>query len=96
MTSPNVLPVEPVAADRQRPPFRSYSAVEIELKRARRLTAVQRDAPRHVTTFRRAYAGKSRRAAIKAFCVECMGYDAAEVKLCTSPACTLFPYRGTN
>lgn len=40
-----------------------------------------------------AMAGKSRRAAMHAFCLECMGWAREEVRLCTSYACPLFPYR---
>lgn len=41
----------------------------------------------------RAMGGKSKAAAIHAFCLECMGWQREEVRLCTSPACPLFPYR---
>ena len=30
---------------------------------------------------------------IRAFCIECMGFQAAEVRRCTSPACYLYPWR---
>jgi len=34
---------------------------------------------------------------IRAFCLSCMGGNAAEVRRCTSPGCKLFPYRfGSN
>ena len=34
---------------------------------------------------------------IRAFCLTCMGGNAAEVRRCTSPGCALFPYRlGSN
>ena len=74
-------------------PLRGLGAVEMERKRAKRLEAVRRDAPRYLDTFRRAYAGKSLRAAVNAFCVECQGYDPAAVKDCTAPACPLFTHR---
>lgn len=74
-------------------PFRGHDAVEIARKREARLGAVKRDAPRYLATFKRAYAGKSLRAAVNAFCCECNGYDAAAVKECTAPACPLWPYR---
>ena len=74
-------------------PFRSPDAGEIELKRVKRLEDVQRDAPRYLNTFRRAYTGKSLRAAVNAFCIECNGFDPAAVRDCTAPACPLFPYR---
>ena len=31
--------------------------------------------------------------AIRYFCKECMGYQAAEVPRCTAPLCPLYPYR---
>jgi len=74
-------------------PFRGHGADEIELKRAKRLEDVRRDAPRYLNTFRRAYTGKSLRAAVNAFCVECNGFDAAAIRECTAPACPLFLYR---
>ena len=83
----------PDARCRQEASVRGPSAVEIEAKRAARLKDVQSDAPRYLNTFRRAYAGKSLRAAVNAFCIECVGFDAAEVTACTAPACPLFPYR---
>jgi len=37
--------------------------------------------------------GRSRKAGIRAFCLECVGWEREEVRLCTSPACPLFPFR---
>ncbi len=48
---------------------------------------------RQRSIFRRAWAGRSRKAAIRAACLECMGYQSAEVNRCTAPACPLYPYR---
>jgi hypothetical protein len=31
--------------------------------------------------------------AIRFFCVECMGFNDKEVKVCTSPLCPLYPFR---
>ena len=31
--------------------------------------------------------------AIRAFCIDCCGGSANEVKLCTSPKCALYPFR---
>jgi len=45
------------------------------------------------STFIRAWSGRSRKAAIRAFCLECMGYSAGEVALCTASACPLYAYR---
>ena len=33
------------------------------------------------------------RAAIRNHCLECVGYESAEVARCTAPACWLYPYR---
>jgi len=43
--------------------------------------------------FCRAYLGRSMRAAVKAHCLMCVGYDRKEVSLCSSPECPLYPYR---
>jgi len=74
-------------------PFRGYSVDEIEAKRRKRLADVQRDAPRHLNKFLRAYKGKSLRAAVNAFCIECNGFDFAAVRDCTAPCCPLYEYR---
>ena len=44
-------------------------------------------------TYRRAMTGESLRAAANSFCLECVAWQREEVKLCTSPACPLYPYR---
>jgi len=41
----------------------------------------------------RAMGGKSRPASNKAFCLECVSWEREEVRLCTAPACPLWPYR---
>lgn len=52
------------------------------------------DAPTSAkATLERAYAGKSRNAAIRAFCMRCVGYVRSEVRDCTSWGCPLHPYR---
>lgn len=45
--------------------------------------------------YERAMRGRSRRAAIEAFCAMCMGWDRQAVPGCTAPACPLYPYRLT-
>ncbi len=50
--------------------------------------------PRQRPVFLRAWRGNSRKAALRAFCLECMGYESAEVNRCTARACPLYPYRG--
>ena len=44
-------------------------------------------------TYLRAVGGRSPKAAIKAFCLECVGWQREEVARCTSPACPLYGYR---
>ena len=52
------------------------------------------DMPRiYRATYRKAMSGKSLRAAVNSFCLECVGWQREEVRLCTSPACPLYPYR---
>lgn len=46
--------------------------------------------------YRRAWGDKSRKSAIRAMCVECMGYARADVERCTSLACPLYGYRMTR
>ena len=41
----------------------------------------------------KAIIGKSRKAAMHAFCLECCGWVIKEVFLCTSPQCSHYPYR---
>lgn len=41
----------------------------------------------------KAMGGKSMAAAVKSFCIECVGYDRSEVTRCTAEGCPLFPYR---
>jgi len=42
---------------------------------------------------RMAWGRKSRKKAIRGFCLECVGYMPSEVRLCTSPDCLLYEYR---
>jgi len=44
----------------------------------------------------RAMKGRSLKSAVKAFCVECVGWAREEVKLCTDLGCPLYPYRPTS
>jgi hypothetical protein len=47
---------------------------------------------------KRAFTGRSRKAAMRAKCLECMGYDDASkgVEECTSRNCPMWPYRGAG
>ena len=73
-------------------------------RRGARSTPPSGGGPRHETRladvpakyrslYRRAWDGKSRKAAIRAFCLECVCWSKTEVRLCTAPACPLFEYR---
>jgi hypothetical protein len=59
---------------------------KIEKIRARRLAACPRSS-------KRLLASSSPRAAIKAFCTECVGYDRLAATGCTAYACPLWRYR---
>ena len=47
----------------------------------------------HRTNYDKAVRGRSMKAATKAFCLECVQWQKEEVRLCTSLACPLYPYR---
>jgi hypothetical protein len=47
----------------------------------------------HRANYDKALRGKSMKAAIKAFCLECVCWQKEEVRLCTSFACPLYSYR---
>jgi len=46
--------------------------------------------------YERAMSGKSRKAAMRVFCLECCGWEIKEVFLCTDVGCSLHPYRPTS
>ncbi len=52
--------------------------------------------PKYRAMYKRAMSGKSRKAAMRIFCLECFGYSEMEVSLCTDPNCPLYPYRGNK
>lgn len=47
----------------------------------------------HRANYDKALRGKSMKAGIKAFCLECVCWQKEEVRLCTSLACPLYSYR---
>ena len=47
----------------------------------------------HLANYKKAMRGRSMKAAIKAFCLECVCWQKEVVRLCTSFACPLYPYR---
>ena len=69
--------------------------IETTPERAERLKAIAQHAPRSLGVFRDTYRGKSRKAGVKAFCIECQGFEdpAETVRTCTAYACPLWEYR---
>jgi hypothetical protein len=49
--------------------------------------------PIYRRNYLRAVSRRSMAAAIKAFCLECVQWERAEVTHCTAPACPLYAYR---
>ena len=47
----------------------------------------------HRANYEKAMKGRSLRAAVNSFCAECTMWQREEVRLCTSLACPLWPYR---
>jgi len=45
------------------------------------------------SAYRKAMRGRSLRAAVNSFCLECVGYQREEVKICPDKGCPLYPYR---
>jgi len=57
----------------------------------------KRQVPRNAQAiYHRAMTGKSRKAAMHAFCLECCAWQIKEVFGCTDPGCPLYPYRPTS
>ena len=52
--------------------------------------------PKYRGNYERAMASKSRKAAIRAQCLECCGWNSKEVRNCTSTDCTLYKFRITG
>ncbi|OHB52622.1 MAG: hypothetical protein A2Y12_03640 [Planctomycetes bacterium GWF2_42_9] len=46
--------------------------------------------------YKTAMTGKSRKAAMRAFCLECVGWQYNEVQQCTDLGCPLYPYRNQS
>jgi hypothetical protein len=67
---------------------------QMTFKQAQMLKAVSEDAPSKLRLFGRVYSGKcSMREAVKAHCLECMGFDIAAIRECTSSQCGLWGKR---
>lgn len=48
---------------------------------------------RYRALYRRSQTGRSRKASIRCFCLECMGWSEAEVPSCTDSVCPLYLFR---
>lgn len=63
-------------------------------ERQQKIAERRADMPRiYCATYDKAVSGKSLRAAVNSFCVQCVMYQREEVRLCTSLACPLWLYR---
>ena len=51
---------------------------------------------RYHALYEQAMKGKSRKAAMRVFCLECCGWEIKEVFLCSDIECPLYPYRPTS
>ncbi len=49
--------------------------------------------PAYRGLYRRAITGRSRKSAVRAFCLECVGWSPKEVRLCVTKGCPLYMYR---
>ena len=87
----NQAPIRPDHRPESAPGIAESAPADPEAVRQKRLAQIP---VRQRPIFLRAWTGKSRKAAIRAFCLECVGYESAEVNRCTAPACPLYPYRG--
>jgi hypothetical protein len=65
----------------------------LDAKQARRLAQVSEHYPRFKGLFLRCYRGAGPRQCIKAFCLECNGWEPAAIRDCTATACPLFRIR---
>ena len=65
-----------------------------ENERKERIQKHRADMPAiHRKMYDRAISGRSHKAAIKIFCLECVCWQKEEVRLCTSLVCPLYSYR---
>lgn len=63
-------------------------------KREAQIAERREEMPRlYRACYDKAVSGKSRKAAMRAFCAECCGWQINEVYLCTDLGCPLYPYR---
>ncbi len=88
MTTKNRLPTT-----KNLPPKVPAKAHFGTLKREMMLRAIQSDAPSRLTVFRRAFEGRSLRAAVTAKCLECVWLDLKAIRECAATECPLHEVR---
>ena len=91
---------EKAATSTATPALKSYDGqdnkndADLSSSRAKRIAKRRSDMPEvYRGIYDRAVSGKSLRAAVNAFCLECVYWQRKEVRLCTSLPCPLWPYR---
>jgi len=66
----------------------------MNIERQEKIAERRADTPKvYRASYDRAVSGRSLRAAVNSFCIQCVMYQREEVRLCTSLACGLWPYR---
>ena len=72
---------------------RNRETRKIDARRERMLQQVSEDGPSNLAVFRKAYGSVALRAAVNAFCLECVWLDRGAIRECTSTACPLWNVR---
>jgi hypothetical protein len=72
---------------------RCPKSVDFTPEQTATLKDVSTHLPSAVSTFKRAYGGRSRKESLAAFCLYCMGYDRKAVSACGSSNCPLWKFR---
>ena len=72
---------------------KQQDVVSTSPERERMLAQIKEDGPSALGVFRRAYTGKSLRAAIDAACLECVWLDRETIRTCPSKACPIWSVR---
>ena len=67
--------------------------VDIQGERSDILERVRKYAPKKLGHYKRAYAGKSLKAAVIAKCLDCTCDQTVEIRLCPCAGCPLWTYR---
>lgn len=74
--------------------YRDHAPVSTRNLRQQQIKERRAAMPRSCqASYDRAQSGRSRKAAVHAFCLECCGYEVREVFACQDAGCPLWPYR---